>query len=113
NGLRLSVVVNGLRSEKERADEAKKMLDWGFHNFQSGLLFAEGQEIAQAKMFGGEKGHVPLMAPKAVRLMVRRGCRGKIISRVVYAGPVRAPVQQGQSVGTLKVWRGDFLVLEV
>ncbi len=61
NGLRLIVVVNGLKSEKERADEAKKMLEWGFHHFQSGLLFAEGQEIAQAKVYGGEKGRVPLI----------------------------------------------------
>src|SRR5262245_55867589 len=53
NGLRLIVVVNGLKSEKERADEAKKLLEWGFHSFQSGLLFAEGQEIAQAKLYGG------------------------------------------------------------
>jgi len=53
------------------------------------------------------------VAPKAVRLMVPRGSREKIIARVVYNGPVRAPVQQGQSVGTLKVWRGEFMVLEV
>ncbi len=113
NGLRLIVVVNGLRSEKERADEAKKMLEWGFHNFQSGLLFAEDQEIAQAKLYGGTKGHVPLTARKEVRLMVPRGSRDKIIARVVYSGPVPAPVQQGQKIGTLKVWRGEFVVLEV
>src|SRR5712691_10238512 len=113
NELRLIVVVNGLKSEKERADEAKKLLEWGFHNFQSGLLFADGQEIAQAKVYGGAKGHVPLVAPKEVRLMVPRGSREKILARVVYTGPVRAPVRQGQTVGALKVWRGEFLVLEV
>jgi serine-type D-Ala-D-Ala carboxypeptidase (penicillin-binding protein 5/6) len=113
NGLRLIVVVNGLKSEKERADEAKKLLDWGFHSFQSGLLFAAGQEIAQAKLYGGVKGHVPLMARKEVRLMVPRGSRDKIIARVVYSGPVRAPVEQGQKIGTLKVWRGESVVLEV
>jgi D-alanyl-D-alanine carboxypeptidase (penicillin-binding protein 5/6) len=113
NGLRLIVVVNGLRSEKERADEAKKMLEWGFNNFQSGLLFSEGQEIAQAKLYGGAKGHVPLTARKEVRLMVPRGSRDKIIARVVYSGPVPAPVQQGQKIGTLKVWRGESVVLEV
>jgi serine-type D-Ala-D-Ala carboxypeptidase (penicillin-binding protein 5/6) len=113
NGLRLIVVVNGLRSEKERADEAKKMLDWGFHNFQSGLLFAQGQEIAQAKLYGGAKGQVPLTAPKEVRLMVPRGSRDKIIARVVYSGPVPAPVHEGQKIGTLKVWRGESVVLEV
>ncbi len=39
--------------------------------------------------------------------MVPRGSREKIIARVVYTGPVPAPVQQGQKIGTLKVWRGD------
>jgi serine-type D-Ala-D-Ala carboxypeptidase (penicillin-binding protein 5/6) len=113
NGMRLIVVVNGLKSEKERADEAKKLLEWGFHNFQSNLLFVDGQEIAYAKVYGGAKGTVPLTAPKEVRLMVPRNTREKIIARVVYNGPVPAPVQQGQKVGTLKVWRGDFVALEV
>jgi D-alanyl-D-alanine carboxypeptidase (penicillin-binding protein 5/6) len=113
NGLRLIVVLNGLKTEKERADEGKKLLEWGFHSFQSGLLFNGGQEIASAKLYGGEKGHVPLVAAKEVRLMVPRGSRERIIARVVYTGPVPAPVQQGQKIGTLKVWRGDFVVLEV
>jgi D-alanyl-D-alanine carboxypeptidase (penicillin-binding protein 5/6) len=113
NGLRLIVVVNGLKSEKERADESKKLLEWGFHNFQSGLLFADGQEIAYAKLYGGAKGHVPLKAAKEVTLLVPRGSRERIIARVVYSGPVPAPVQEGQQIGMLKVWRGDFLVLEV
>lgn len=113
NGLRLIVVVNGLKSEKERSDEAKKLLEWGFHNFQSGLLFGEGQEIAWAKVYGGEKGYVPLIGKKEVRLMVPRGSRDKIIARMVYTGPVHAPVQKGQKIGNLKVWRGEFLVLEV
>ena len=45
--------------------------------------------------------------------MVPRGVRERIIARVVYSGPVRPPVQKGQRIGTLKVWRGDFMVLEV
>ena len=112
NDLRLIVVVNGLRSEKERADEGRKLLEWGFHNFQSTLLFAEGQEIAQAKVFGGAKGHVPLVAQRAVKLMVPRGSRERLSARVVYTGPVPAPVEQGQKIGTLKVWRGSMLALE-
>jgi D-alanyl-D-alanine carboxypeptidase (penicillin-binding protein 5/6) len=56
---------------------------------------------------------VPLIAGKEVRLMVPRGSRDKIIARVVYSGPVRAPVEQGQKIGLLKVWRGESVVLEV
>ena len=112
NDMRLIVVLNGLRSEKERADEGKKLLEWGFHNFQSALLFHDGQEIARAKVYGGAHGHVPLVAGRAVRLMVPRNARERIMARAVYNGPVRAPVQRGQSIGTLKVWRGESLVLE-
>jgi serine-type D-Ala-D-Ala carboxypeptidase (penicillin-binding protein 5/6) len=112
NDLRLIVVVNGLRSEKERAEEGKRLLEWGFHNFQPALLFPEGQEIAQARLYGGAKGHVPLVAGREVKLMVPRGTREKIIARVVYSGPVLAPVRQGQKIGTLKVWRAGSLVLE-
>jgi D-alanyl-D-alanine carboxypeptidase (penicillin-binding protein 5/6) len=113
NGTRLIVVVNGLRTEKERADEGKRLLEWGFTNFQAGMLFAEGQEIADAKVYGGEQSSVPLVAGKAVKLMVPRGVREKIIARVVYNGPVRPPVEEGQKIGTLKVWRNDVLALEV
>ena len=112
NDLRLIVVITGLRSEKERADEGRKLLEWGFHNFQAVLLFPESQQITQAKVYGGAKGHVPLVAQRAVKLMVPRGSREKLSARVVYSGPVRAPVQEGQSIGMLKVWRGGFLVLE-
>jgi serine-type D-Ala-D-Ala carboxypeptidase (penicillin-binding protein 5/6) len=111
NDLRLIVVVNGLKSEKERADEARKLLEWGFNNFQSNPLFADGQVIAHAKVYGS--GSVPLVADREVKLMAPRGVRERVIARAVYTGPVRPPVQKGQRIGTLKVWRGDFMVLEV
>jgi D-alanyl-D-alanine carboxypeptidase (penicillin-binding protein 5/6) len=113
NGLRLIVVVTGLRNEKERADEARKLLEWGFHNFQSNVLFAQGQTIAEASLYGGARTHVPLVAQQPVQLLVQRGMRERVLARVVYSGPVRAPVQKGQNIGTLKVWRGDMLALEV
>jgi serine-type D-Ala-D-Ala carboxypeptidase (penicillin-binding protein 5/6) len=113
NGMRLIVVVNGAKNDKERAEEGKKLLEWGFRSFQSETLFAEGQTIADAKLYGGERGSVPLTADRVVSLMVSRVAANKIIARVVYSGPVPAPVQQGQRIGTLKVWRSDALVLEV
>jgi serine-type D-Ala-D-Ala carboxypeptidase (penicillin-binding protein 5/6) len=113
NGIRLIVVINGAKTDKERAEEAKKLIEWGFHNFRAEPLFAEGQTIAEAKTYGGERSHVPLTADRVVSLMVSRTAREKIIARVVYSGPVPAPVEKGQPIGTLKVWRSDALVLEV
>lgn len=113
NDLRLIVVVNGLKTAKERADEARKLLEWGFRGFESRVLFAEGQPVGEAKVYGGEQGRVPLVAEGPVRLMVPRGANEKIVARVVYTGPVPTPVEKGQPIGKLKVWRGDNLALEV
>jgi len=113
NGIRLIVVVTGLPSAKERADEGKKLLEWGFRNFEARMLFAEGQTIGQAKVFGGEKGSVSLNSGGSVRLMVTKAGTEKLTARIVYNGPIQAPVKQGQRIGTLKVWRDANLALEV
>ncbi len=113
NGLRLILVVAGARTAKERADESRKLLEWGFKGFESRLLFAEGQTVADAKVFGGTQGSVPLVGPSEIKLMIPRGVNDRITAKLVYTGPVRAPVQQGQRIGTLQVWRNDFKALEV
>jgi D-alanyl-D-alanine carboxypeptidase (penicillin-binding protein 5/6) len=113
SGLRLIVVVMGAKGEKERADEARKLLEWGFRSFEARILFAEGQTVGEAKVFGGEKGYVPLVGSRTIRLMVPRNVSEKIVARVTYTGPLPAPVERGRRAGVLKVWRGDTLALEV
>jgi len=113
NGLRLIVAVNGLKTAKERADEARKLLEWGFRGFESRLLFAEGETVGEAKLYGGAKGRVALTGERPIRLLVPRGTSEKIVARIVYTGPVPAPVEQGQPIGQLRVSRGDNVVLEV
>ena len=110
---RLIVVVTGAGSEKERADEARKMLDWGFHGFEARVLFAEGQTIGEAKVFGGERSYVPLVGPGTIRVMMPRNGSERLVARIVYNGPVPAPITRGQSIGKLKVWRAENLALEV
>jgi D-alanyl-D-alanine carboxypeptidase (penicillin-binding protein 5/6) len=113
NGIRLIVVVNGLKTANDRAEEGKKLLQWGFRNFESRVLFAEGQELGEAKVFGGDKGSVPLVASDAVRVMVPKSGGEKLIARIIYQGPVAAPVKAGMRLGTLKVWRDGNLVLQL
>jgi D-alanyl-D-alanine carboxypeptidase (penicillin-binding protein 5/6) len=113
NGMRLIVVVMGAKAEKERADEARKLLEWGFRSFESRVLFAEGQAVGEAKVFGGDKGYVPLVGAGPIRLMVPRNLNEKILARVTYTGPLSAPVERGRPTGVLKVWRGDNIALEV
>ena len=111
NGLRLIVVVNGVATAKERADEAKKLLEWGFRNFEQRVLFAEGQTIGAAKVFGGASSRVDLAADGVVRVMLPKTGADKLTARIVYNGPVPAPVTEGTRIGNLKVWRNDNLIL--
>lgn len=115
NDLRLIVVVNGLKSATERADEARRLLNFGFNGFESRVLFERGQRVGDARVYGGEERYVPLEAQgKApIRLMVPKNTTDRIVARVVYRGPVRVPVAQGQPIGVLKVWRGDNVALEI
>lgn len=112
NGQRLIVVVNGVNTPKDRADEAKKLLEWGFRTFEQRILFAEGQTIGTAKVFGGSIGRVSLVASEgAVRVLLPKAGGEKLIARIVYKGPVPAPVTEGTPIGNLKVWRNDNLIL--
>jgi D-alanyl-D-alanine carboxypeptidase (penicillin-binding protein 5/6) len=113
NNLRLIVIGNGFKSMKERGDEMRKLLEWGFRAFEARALFAAGETVGEAKMYGGEKGRVPLVSPTPVRLLVPRAMSEKLSAKVVYSGPVMAPVEAGKRIGTLKVSRGDNIVLEV
>jgi serine-type D-Ala-D-Ala carboxypeptidase (penicillin-binding protein 5/6) len=113
DNFRLIVVVTGAKSDKERADEAKKLLEFGFHDFQARVLFAEGQTVGDAKVFGGDRSYVPLVAPGIVRIMVPRNNSQRLLARIVYTGPIPAPIAKGQPIGKLKVWRGDNLALEL
>lgn len=112
NDTRLIVVVNGLESSDDRAAAAKKLLEWGFKNFEVRSVFAGDQAVGYAKVFGGNKGSVALVSRDPVKVMVQKNGNDKLIARIVYNGPVQAPVRAGQPVGMVKVWRGQQVAVE-
>ena len=112
NGTRLIVVINGLEDPEDRASEAKKMLEWGYRNFETRILFAAEQTLGYAKVFGGSSRSVKLSSPEPIRVMVQKSGGDKLIARLVYSGPVRAPIEAGQKVGIVRVWRGGNVAME-
>ena len=113
NGQRLIVVVNGLKTGRDRANESRKLLDWGFRAFEPRELFAAGEPIGEARVFGGDQWAVPLVAKKPVRILMPRGSGERVAARIVYTGPLRAPVQKGAEVARLRVTRGDVQALDL
>ena len=112
NGTRLIVVINGLEDPEDRASEAKKMLEWGYRNFETRILFAAEQTLGYAKVFGGSSRSVKLSSPEPIKVMVQKSGGDKLIARLVYSGPVRAPIEAGQKVGIVRVWRGGNVAME-
>jgi D-alanyl-D-alanine carboxypeptidase (penicillin-binding protein 5/6) len=113
NGSRLIVVVNGLKTAKERADEAKKIIEFGYRNFEQKPLFEAGQTIGYAKLFGGASGSVPLVGEGSISVLVPKNGSERVGAKIVYLGPVAAPVRRGQQIASLNVFRGELMVAEV
>jgi D-alanyl-D-alanine carboxypeptidase (penicillin-binding protein 5/6) len=113
NDQRLIVVVNGLKTAKDRAAESRKLLDWGLRAFESQQLFAAGQVVGEAQVFGGNRRALPLVSKKPVRVLVPRGDGERVTARIVYTGPLKAPVQKGAEVARLQVNRGDMQAVEM
>jgi serine-type D-Ala-D-Ala carboxypeptidase (penicillin-binding protein 5/6) len=111
-GRRLFAALSGLSSENARAEEARKILDWGVRAFETHEVFAADEVVGQAQLFGGEKGSVALKAKVPVAILVPITNKDRLIARIVYQGPLQAPVEVGMPAGTLKVWIGDTLSQE-
>lgn len=111
-GRRLIVAVYGAKTAKERAEEARKLLQWGFRNFEEKDLFKAGEPIGPAQIYGGTRGALDLVSKGDVKVLLQRGSSEKLTGKIVYEGPVVAPVAAGQPVGRLEIRRGTAVVLE-
>jgi D-alanyl-D-alanine carboxypeptidase (penicillin-binding protein 5/6) len=112
DGQRLIVVVAGLKTAPERGEEARKLLEWGFHSFEPRLLFQPGDIVGTASVFGGASSEVRLTSDGPIKVFLARGGQERLTAKIVYRGPLPAPVAAGAPVATLRVWRGDTLALE-
>ena len=111
-GRRLFAAMSGMESDRQRAEEARKLLDWGMRAFEKQQLFAAGEIVGEAQLFGGAKSGVELRADGPISIFVPITNRDRLVARIVYMGPVEAPVEEGTEIGALKVWVGDTLSQE-
>lgn len=112
NGRRVFATLSGMKSERERAEETRKLLDWGVTAFQRNEIFAKDEVVGQAQVYGGERSGVALKADGPVAVLVPTANKDRLIARIVYEGPLVAPVAPGTKVGSLKIWIGESLSQE-
>ena len=103
NGRRLIVVVNGLSSIKERAEEAASLLGYGFTNFELSKVLSAGQEIQKLPVYFGEKEEVQVVAEEEVFINLPRIGKEETTFTLRYEGPLVAPIKKGDLVAELVV----------
>jgi D-alanyl-D-alanine carboxypeptidase (penicillin-binding protein 5/6) len=99
---RVILVLNGMGTERDRAEEGERLMGWAFDNFEDVTLFASNEPVQQVPVWLGESRTVPLV-PAEGNLVVTmpRNWRSSAAVKVDYDSPVRAPVSRGQRLGTL------------
>lgn len=99
---RIAVILGG-RSDAQRTQDALRLLNYGFENFDSVLLYPAQQAVKVASLYRGTRANVSMGFTEDLYLLVPRGSAARIRAEVVTQQPVVAPVHRGQPLGKLKL----------
>lgn len=112
-GRRLLSIVLGAANENARANESQKLLNWGYTAYEAVKLFDAGQAVVTPSVWKGRENTARLGRPEAIVVAVPAGQAGKLQTQVTRPDPVVAPLQKGQTIGTLRVSLAEQPLLEV
>ena len=113
DGRRLIMVIAGLKSLGERRAEAQNLLDWGFRQFRTVDVYAKGDRVGQARVWGGTRRNVPLLAAANVRVALTAAEQELAEVKLAYDGPLMAPVEAGTEVGKVRFIVDGITVADV
>jgi D-alanyl-D-alanine carboxypeptidase (penicillin-binding protein 5/6) len=103
DGRRLVLVLAGLERAEDRAREAERVLEYGYRQFKSYQLFSAGEAVGQAGVWLGSEATVPLVLEQDVVISLTPEGRRDLEVKVVYDGPIPAPVGKGAQVAELEI----------
>ena len=128
NGERLILVLNGLRYpdleksgprrkdwfiEQRRGEEAARLLEMAYREFRQYPLYTANQVVGQAQVWGGSEASVPATVKSLVAPTMQVDSRQGMKVVFHYDSPLKAPVAEGQAIGTLTVTAPDYPGLTV
>lgn len=103
DGRRLVMVVAGLTSFNQRAEESVRFMNWGFASWRAKPIVSAGKRVETADVQLGDAATVGLVAPRALTVTVPAGTSSPMTAKVVYAGPIKAPIAKGQHIADLVI----------
>ena len=107
NGRRLILVLNGMKSMQQRADESRKMIEFGFREFENYRPFRAGEIVAEADVWLGTQAKMPLVVDQDTLITMPRSARNSAKIVVQYNSPLAAPIVKGATVGQIKIEMQD------
>jgi D-alanyl-D-alanine carboxypeptidase (penicillin-binding protein 5/6) len=113
DGQRLVLVVGGLDSAQARADEAARLMEWGFREFEALELYAAGETVTTGRTWMGNPGDLPLVPAEDLAVSIRAGTSADVDLSVRLEEPLPAPIAAGEEVATLVIRAGEQPVREV
>ena len=103
NDRRVILVLNGMSSMHERAEESERMMDWLFFNFEDVTLFSAGDVVENVPVWLGTERSVPAVGGRDLIVTMPRNWRQKASVKITYDSPLRAPVAKGDTIGKLTI----------
>lgn len=100
---RLISIMSGLASNKERSEEAEKIMNWGFREFDNYKILKQGQKVAELPVWFGTEKNADLLVNEDVLRTIKKNKASKVKMTAVYDKPVKAPVKQGDKLGFVRV----------
>ncbi len=105
---RIVFIITGLNSEKERAEEAERIVNWAFRQFVQKSVMDKGAEVARAKVWMGDIDEIGLITGEEISLLLPALEREALSGEVVYRSPLEAPITKGQEVAELIISLQDL-----
>jgi len=99
--MRLIAVVLGAKNEAARTEAGERLMDYGFRNFETRLLYGAGAPAATRRVWMGDSGELPLGLERDLYLTLPRGGHERLRARLTAPDTLHAPVGRGQRIGTL------------
>jgi serine-type D-Ala-D-Ala carboxypeptidase (penicillin-binding protein 5/6) len=107
NGRRIVMVVAGIDSFNNRISESVKFMDWGFKAWETKPIVAAGKRVDTAEVQLGSSSEVGLVAARNIAVTLPAGASANMAVKVVYDGPIKAPIAKGQHIADLVVTTPD------
>ena len=102
-GMRLIAVVLGAQSPRQRNDGAKKLLDYGFANYETRKLYSAGQQIESAPVIGGDAEFAGVGPAADIFVTIPRGGFALLQASMDRLQDLAAPLAAGATVGSVNV----------